>query len=318
MYNVPPIPDDFIGKTPEAVLASSLGAAWTQELAGNFPTTRYYLDRSTTWSLKELNKAACTIIDAKYAGECHEAALEDEFPSCREDDVWYDAVVDPLQDALGEAFEHQTNHGQWTDIIRQIWTDKVSEADDSNLKDLFGGHDYVELLFRFSTNPYLDDALVYSHKAWPDFEHLSITESLQFALNQLGYTIGDYRRASKSKHQAYSQLSPTRPKREPVISMAAFEEMIENACSTNFLIAAYAVVPIREVMALDLTRPFTLQKSWIATTDPINGTFFEVPTQAPLTLNPGDGKLMSGAHLHYSPDDICGLHLPHYHSSIQN
>jgi len=52
--------------------------------------------------------------------------------------------------------------------------------------------------------------------------------------------------------------------------------------------------------------------------DPINGTFFDVPANGPVTVKPEDGRFLSGGHLRWSPENICGLHTPYYHASVRN
>jgi hypothetical protein len=55
--------------------------------------------------------------------------------------------------------------------------------------DLFASYDRCELLFRFSAERWLDDALVFA-SPMAQASELAITANLQFALNNLGYTIG--------------------------------------------------------------------------------------------------------------------------------
>jgi hypothetical protein len=75
-------------------------------------------------------------------------------------------------------------------------------------------------------------------------------------------------------------------------------------------------VPIPELIALDLSRPVTFEKCWVATMDPINGTFFDVPANGPVTVKPEDGRFLSGGHLRWSPENICCLHTPYYHAAV--
>jgi hypothetical protein len=77
-------------------------------------------------------------------------------------------------------------------------------------------------------------------------------------------------------------------------------------------------VPIPELIALDLSRPVTFEKCWVATMDPTNGTFFDVSANGPVTVKPEDGRFLSGGHLRWSPENICGLHTPHYYAPISN
>jgi hypothetical protein len=163
------------------------------------------------------------------------------------------------------------------------------------------------LLFRFSAERWLDDALVFSHRPWPETSELAITANLQFALNNLGYTIGEFRKASGNRHPADRALPRhARRRRAPIISHEQLAEIIDNACSTSFLFCLYAIVPIPDLIALDLSRPVTFEKCWVATMDPINGTFFDVPANGPVTVKPEDGRFLSGGHLRWSPENICG------------
>jgi hypothetical protein len=193
----------------------------------------------------------------------------------------------------------------------------AAERDDSSVADLFASYDRCELLFRFSAERWLDDALVFSHRPWPETSELAITANLQFALNNLGYTIGEFRKASGNRHPADSALPRhARRRRAPIISHEQLAEIIDNACSTSFLFCLYAIVPIPELIALDLSRPVTFEKCWVATMDPINGTFFDVPANGPVTVKPEDGRFLSGGHLRWSPENICCLHTPYYHASV--
>jgi hypothetical protein len=151
----------------------------------------------------------------------------------------------------------------------------------------------------------------------PRTSELAITANLQFALNNLGYTIGEFRKASGNRHPAHSALPRNaRRRRAPIISHEQLAEIIDNACSTSFLFCLYAIVPIPELIALDLSRPVTFEKCWVATMDPINGTFFDVPANGPVTVKPEDGRFLSGGHLRWSPENICCLHTPYYHAAV--
>jgi hypothetical protein len=109
-------------------------------------------------------------------------------------------------------------------------------SDDSSVADLFASYDRCELLFRFSAERWLDDALVFSHRPWPETSDLAITANLQFALNNLGYTIGEFRKASGNRHPAGRALPRhARRRRAPIISHEQLAEIIDNACSTSFL-----------------------------------------------------------------------------------
>lgn len=314
MFTVPALPAPNVLADP-AFLASAAGESWVGVLAENFPHTRYWRDRSDCWSLKSLNALAAKIIDARYEGHEIEEVMEAEFPPAEFGQTWYHEVAPQLRSSLAEAGLDDDDDA--VDAIRYAWKDHAAERDDSSVADLFASYDRCELLFRFNAERWLDDALVFSHRPWPETRELAITANLQFALNNLGYTIGEFRNASGNRHRAHSALPRNaRRRRAPIISHEQLAEIIDNACSTSFLFCLYAIVPIPELIALDLSRPVTFEKCWVATMDPINGTFFDVPANGPVTVKPEDGRFLSGGHLRWSPENICCLHTPYYHAAV--
>lgn len=315
MFTVPELPAPNALGDP-AFLASAAGESWIGRLAENFPHTRYWRDRSDCWSLKCLNALAAQIIDARYAGNEIEEAMEAQFPPAEFWQTWYHEIAPQLRSTLQDAGLDEDDEA--IDTIRSAWEDCAADRDGSSVADLFASYDRCELLFRFSTERWLDDALVFSHRPWSETRELAITANLQFALNNLGYTISEFRKASGNCHSADRSLPRNaRRRRAPIISPDQLAEIIDNACSTSFLFCLYAIVPIPELIALDLSRPITFEKCWVATMDPINGTFFDVPANGPVTVKPEDGRFLSGGHLRWSPENICGLHTPYYHASVQ-
>jgi hypothetical protein len=317
MYSVPALPMPGVLADPSAFFASPEGDAWIGSLADNFPHTRYWRERSDCWSLKSLNALGARIIDARYEGHDVEDAMEAEFKPGDFWSTWYHEVASPVRGLLRDA--GLLEDGAAFDAIRDGWEDHAADRDDSSVSDLFASHDRCELLFRFSAEQWLDDSLVFSHRPWPDAAELAVTANLQFALNNLGYTVSQFRKASGNRHPADRPLSHhARRRRAPIIAPEQLAEIIDNACSTSFLFCLYAIVPIPDLIALDLGRPVTFEKCWVATMDPINGTFFDVPANGPVTVKPEDGRFLSGGHLRWSPENICGLHTPYYHASVRN
>ena len=317
MYSVPALPMPGVLADPSAFFTSPEGEAWIGTLADNFPHTRYWRERSDCWSLKSLNALGARIIDARYDGHEVEEAMEAEYPAAEFGETWYHEIAPQLRGLLDAAGVN--DDGDAVDVIRYAWEDHAADRDDSSVSALFASYDRCELLFRFSAEQWLDDSLVFSHRPWPDAAELAITANLQFALGNLGYTVTHFRKASGNRHPADRPLSHyARRRRAPIIAHELLAEIIDNACSTSFLFCLYAIVPIPELIALDLARPVTFEKCGVATLDPINGTFFDVPANGPVTVNPGDGRFMSGGHLRWSPENICGLHTPYYHTSVRN
>ena len=315
MYSVPAIAHP---RTITRFLASNAAAAWGQDLANQYPHTSYYRDRSDSFSMKELNRYGAAIVEAKRTGTDIDEALESLLRPRSLGSTWHHEVKPDvrayLRDHVSEAVIDRN-----IDAIEDLWRDAAGNADDSSVSDLFSSYDYIELVWKIGRNEYLDDCLIYSHRPWPDAQEIQITENLQYALNVIGHTIGDFRASSGNKHAAYSRLPRSRRRREPIVTLDHIKEAMDNACSTNFMFALYAIVPITDLIELDLSKPITFDKCWIATTDPINGTFHDVPAIGPVTLQDGpDGELRCAGQYHYEPADICCLHTPHYHARVKN
>lgn len=298
MYSGPALPTPGVLAYPSAFLTSPEGEAWISTLADNFPHTRYWRERSDCWSLKSLNALGARIIDARYEGHDVEEAMEAEYPPAEFGQTWHHEIAPQLRRLLETA--GVSDDGDVVDVIRHAWEDHAADRDDSSVSDLFASYDRCELLFRFSGEQWLDDSLIFSHRPWPDAAELAVTANLQFALHNLGYTVSQFRKASGNRHPADRPLSwHARLRRAPIIAHEQLAEIIDNACSTSFLFCLYAIVPIPELIALDLGRPVTFEKCWVATLDPVNGTFFDVPANGPVTVNPGDGRFLSGGHLRW-------------------
>lgn len=302
----------------DAFLSSEAGSAWTAQLAESVPHTRYWRGRSDCWSLKQLNGIAARIIDAHYEGQDVECAMEAEFPPDEFGDTWHHEIAPHLRDQLNAAGIGDTD-GEIREAIRSAWEDAAADRDDSRVTDLFASHDRCELLFRFSVERWLDDSLIHSRKPWPEASALSVTRNLQFALSKLGYTVTEFRKRSGNQNPAAEYLQRSaRRRRAPIVTWNQLNELIDNACSTSFLFCLYAIVPIPDLIGLDFSEPVTFDKCWVASLDPINGTFQDVEANGPVTVGPGDGRFLSGGHLRWSPETICALHTPFYHASVQN
>jgi hypothetical protein len=235
-----------------AFLASAAGESWIGALAENFPHTRYWAGSLRLLVAQSLNALAAKIIDARYEGnEIEEMEAEFRPPNLRPDLVSRGGAAIALQPR-----EAGLDDDAMPSTPFAMRGRNAAERDDSSVADLFASYDRCELLFRFSAERWLDDALVFSHRPWPETSELAITANLQFALNNLGYTIGEFRKASGNRHPADRALPRhARRRRAPIISHEQLAEIIDNACSTSFLFCLYAIVPIPDLIALDLSRP---------------------------------------------------------------
>lgn len=317
MFTVPALPSST-PTDPAVFLSTDQGGKWANELATSYPHTRYERDRSTTFSLKDCDKFAAAIIDAKRTGESVDTLLADEIRPASFRDTWRYVIQDDLKTTLRDHFDDRDVEEEWEDSVYPAWRETASNNDDSKVTDLFASYDYCELLFRFSEGEYVEDTMITSHRPWSEFSELAVTPDLQFALTNLGYTVSQYRAASKNRHEAWRPLAPRRARRAPIVTLDQVEELVDNACSQYFHFYLFAIVPLTDVIALDLTKPITFEKAWVATANCYSGTFHEVPANGPVTVNPTDGTLISGGHMAYSPDSVCGLHTPHFHARARN
>lgn len=195
MYTVPSIPAPYHVDRMPGFLASADGHRWLGALAENFPHASYERCNSDRWELKRLNAIGARILDAHYEGGDVDEAVAGEVSSADCFDTWYHSVAPHIREFLRGASGQEPDE-EVLDTIRYGWEEGAIERDTSTPQEVFTSHDRVELLFRFNTQTWLDDALIHSHKPWADFSALAITDNLCFALSQLGFTLGDYRKAS--------------------------------------------------------------------------------------------------------------------------
>src|SRR3546814_2954637 len=88
-----------------------------------------------------------------------------------------------------------------------------------------------------------------------------------------------------------------------VCSSDLLEEIIDNSCAQYFLFALYAIIPVQELIDIDLKKPMTFSSAAVASYNPFSGTFHEVRVNRPITVTPKDGELRSGSE-GISPDEI--------------
>ncbi len=301
----------------EAFFESYRSSQWISDLARQYPHERWPSQSHTTFSASDLNKYAATIIDALYAGDQIEDALAGILTPIPFWNTWHHELEPALKTAFSDAGFHDLDE-DCRSQIEDNWHDAAVRSDATTISNIFARHDQCEVLFIFNRSRDLDDNLIECHKPWSDASELAITTELQFALSNIGYTIGEFRKLAGNRHQAYTPLPRVRPRRPKLVDWPRLNEAIENSCSRIFSFAIYGIVPILDLFELDLAQPLTMSKSWLATVDPISGTFHDVPVDGPVTLAPADGYLLSGGHLAWSPDDICGLYRPHYCTRISN
>jgi len=69
MYSIPQIAPSNLRRSPASFLSTRKSLAWLDELADAYPHERFTRSRSDSFSAKECNSYASTILRAKRAGE---------------------------------------------------------------------------------------------------------------------------------------------------------------------------------------------------------------------------------------------------------
>lgn len=313
-------------ENPSDFLETERGKKWIGKLKDNAYYTRWYDHNRSPQEMKWCTELADKILDLKRNGACPgevEDMLEEQFSGgqsaeeCYEEDHEADTTkaLEAISEALDEMREDddtipEMDMEDWHQNVRDLIVDHMYEQDDSSVMDMFGSYDRCEIVVRLHPG---DD--VYSQGYSCEFDRLSVNADLQAALASMGYTIGDYRRMSGNKEKGH-RLRRVRRRAQPIVNEAELRELVSEACSSYFSFVLYAMVPVKDLVALDLSRPFSLSNYSIATYNASSGTFYEISRKDPITIEPGEGELM--APWGYSPDSICGFYHPPFHADITN
>lgn len=309
---------------PDLFFASKRGKDWVQNEMSNIYYTKWYNHQRSPYSIKEGNNYGKVILDAKKEAECigevHDA-LESEFNSQSAEDAYYDEYksdidrkIEQLSDALDEMREERNDIPEldieaWEDAAKDNIIEAMYDDDDSDVLDMFTSCDRCELIIRLG-----GESVIYSNRPWSDFSDLSIDQSLQRTFAALGYSISDYRKISGNKNKTEGLARGIRKRSHPLLTPEELEELVANSCSSSFSIVLYAAIPFTRLIDLDLKKPFVLSKYSIAAYDESNGTFYEITRNSPIVIRPGDGEV--DVPRGYSPEDICGLYMPHFYADI--
>lgn len=173
---------------------------------------------------------------------------------------------------------------------------------DRQVADLFASHDRCEVLFCFSAERSPTDGLIRSNGILRGAPGLLITRALQFALCSLGYRVNEFRKASRNVNPAQEYLQRgARLRRTPILGWDQLNSLFDNTTSSGFVFCLHAVVPITDLIGLDLGKPVTLQGCRVATLDPLTAAFAHVEIDGPVTVRHREGRFLSGGHLRLSP-----------------
>lgn len=318
---------------PEDFLDTDRGQAFLKNLIDDLYYTRYQTHQSDRpLDRKRANEMAGAILDVKKEPEdphwprgskiMGRIGKSFNFGYCI-DHHWYEEArreiknkIEAINDELADDVEI-LDLDDWLEALRQPICDGLSENDDSKPTDLLGEWDKCEVIFILKDDGYLDDNLISSTKNYSEFSELYICDRLQHSLSILGYNIKDYRRISGNRHPHRSLKRGLKKASVPLLTPDELREVVDNACNSNFFFVLYAMVPIKDLIDLDLSKPITFSQAAVGTYNPFNGTFHDVIKKEAITVKPNQGELYSGS-IGYSPDDICGLYRPVYYASIRN
>jgi hypothetical protein len=205
------------------------------------------------------------------------------------------------------------------ELVIDMLTDAMFAADKSKPIDIIGRCDRAEIFVFFTNGEYLEDAMIWSNKPWSVTNELRPDGNLRDALSQIGYGITEFKKTFGNRHPNVDMAGHrgTR-RREKLIEPTKLEEIIDNACSQHFLIGWYGIVPLRDVLALDTKKPFTVTGGEIGTYNPYSGTYHGCSAiQKTITFKPKSVSLR-GCGNWYTPDDICGFVRSCLHADISN
>jgi hypothetical protein len=287
-----------------------------------------YQPENRVRDLSETAEVAEALFD-RYSAEPRADALRKlgQYGNCIN---WlYDEEIIPAVRSLREEIQSGAEEMEWMldlgldedDFDHEIAAcveDRLNEKDHSTPTDMLSSCDRVEVAFVLmprARNIYPDDYSVNSHKAWSDWEHLGIDQGLLEALPRLGYTLGEYRRHSKNRHERGEPLS-RHPRRRPLATLDELQELVENACSSHFNFAIYAQVPLARLLETDLDRPVVLDRYSLCVFSDNSGTFHSIERGEPIVLNPEDG--IWKAFGKSGPSNWCGLSNRYFQADIRN
>lgn len=312
---------------PEAFLETDRGEAFVKRLVSDLYYQRYErYQNDGPMGHKEANSLAQAILEAKREGKPVHQAIASEFRFGYDPiRYWYDhgqseveSVIDKISDELDDLEDDLSfDKWDWIHALEAPIVDRLESGDTSKPEDLLGSYDKCEVVFLFHAPGYAIDEMICSSKAWSEFGHMHVDHSLQHGLACLGYSVGEYRKLSGNRLESDNLRPGVKKRADRLVSPAELEEIIDNSCAQYFLFALYAIIPVQELIDLDLAKPITFSTAAVASYNPFSGTFHEVRVNRPVTVTPKEGELRSGSE-GISPDDICGLYRPVFYASLAN
>lgn len=312
-------PSRFLGTPKGKRLVShliSLGSheAWTRE---NRPMEDATKNSIASSALELLRKAKTPEDRRAVAMKAISAHVR---PNHAEDD-WYqnvskdaDQIVEDLAEGAlqgGMEFDRE----EWEQCLRDAYVDTAHARDDSRPQDVVHHTDKVEVMFFLHSPDHGIDDMCTIRGPWPDPKAVILDDEFVFAASRLGITPAEWVEATGSEDPLPDGEAGPDPL-ERLMTAAELAVCVENGCTQNFCIVVYAIVPLHELLELDLTRPFAIGNASIAVYNQYAGTFHEKSLKRDVVLMEGvDGSLQT-TDVGYSPKDICGMAEDYYAGHI--
>ncbi|AXK43914.1 hypothetical protein [Erythrobacter aureus] len=319
---------------PDLFLQTDRGEKFVAKLCSGLYYTRYETDRSSkSMSLDQGNSLGAKILEAKAKaaksdeiseeGLINEAMYEHFGEGTDLRWEWWDynrgevsKTINAINSDL-EDFGLELDDEDWLSALEDPICEALEDEDDSTPRDLLDRFDLCEAIFLIKAEGYTIDEMISSNRSWADFADLHVGPELQYPLSRMGYSIADYRKISGNRNEGEDLMRGLKKRSERLVSPEKLQEMVENACSQNFLFVLYAIMPVQDLIGLDLSKPLQFSDAAIATYNPYAGTFHDAAKTGPITMTAKDGELATGD-IGYSPDGICGFVHSYYRATITN
>lgn len=310
---------------PHAFLESDRGKAWLKPHLDGAYFSAYYDYNRGPYDMKFTNAIASDVLDAKKAGgepcEMHDVVEAHFSEGSDATDTYYEDHSQDVKTAIEEIAEQiealdlglpEPDMDEWEEAVRDRMVEHMEENDDTSILDLISTSDTCEIVV------HLHDTGNEIECDWRTscLDTMTIDRTMQLTMAALGYSIADYRRMSTNKRKSDRLVGGIRKRAQPLLTEHELRELIENAGHSHFDIVLYAIVPLRSVIDLDVTRPFTLDSYAIAAYNSSSGTFHEMTRKEAIVIMPGEGFI--GTPRGYSPADICGLSTRYYEAKLEN
>jgi len=177
-------------------------------------------------------------------------------------------------------------------ILMELAFEKLEEEDTSTWRDAVKGRDVVELYLHIvPKGDSVEETCTIGHPHLLP-ENVIVDGQFRFVLSRLGITAKAWNMFARPKQsEPYKGRFPAM-RGEPLVSPEELGVMIENGCTTNFLVSLYCQVLLTDVLDLDLSKPIAFEKVRLAVMDVMSGTFHDRRLEGVIEMTDGvDGLL---------------------------